>query len=400
MANTLSLWRRYGYLTTGAVAYLILSLVTACSEFSQVDNTSIILDFSANATAKKSVIAVGRLKPQGEILQLSVANAPESRVKELLVKQGDRVSSQQLIAILQGLDKKQAELAQAKQQVVLYQAKLAKIKSGELQAAASATQKARISDLETQLRTETSAREADITTAKTQLQQAESDYQRYQNLHQQGAETAQNLNNAQLALQAAQANLEQAQSRLDSTIATLKGQIIQEQGLLQQLMVVNPGDIQQAQAELDYVAAKVKHLEAELEDFYLRAPIAGQILQIHTHAGERINLNRGIVELAQTDQMYAIAQVPETDVGKIKQGQKATITSKNGGFSGKLNGVVEQIGLQAQPSNFSNTNAQKDRDIQVVEVKVRLNREDSAKVAKLINLQVKVKIALNSTNRN
>ena len=70
-----------------------------------------------------AVTALGRLEPEGEVIELSVANAQDSRVNELLVEEGDRVKANQLIATLQGLDQKQAELAEAKQNVEVYRAK-------------------------------------------------------------------------------------------------------------------------------------------------------------------------------------------------------------------------------------------------------------------------------------
>ncbi|WP_234016998.1 biotin/lipoyl-binding protein [Nostoc sp. 'Lobaria pulmonaria (5183) cyanobiont'] len=47
---------------------------------------------------------------------------------------------------------------------------------------------------------------------------------------------------------------------------------------------------------------------------------AGQIIKIHTRVGEKIS-DSGIADLAQTDQMMAVAEVYQIDIGKVKLGQ-------------------------------------------------------------------------------
>lgn len=44
--------------------------------------------------------------------------------------------------------------------------------------------------------------------------------------------------------------------------------------------------------------------------------------------------------------MYAIAEVYETDVGKVRVEQRATVISEHGEFEGKLQGTVDYIGIQ------------------------------------------------------
>ena len=58
-----------------------------------------------------TVTALGRLEPEGEIIQLTApTSAQESRVQELLVQEGDRVEQGQVIAILDNRDLMQAAL--------------------------------------------------------------------------------------------------------------------------------------------------------------------------------------------------------------------------------------------------------------------------------------------------
>ncbi len=341
-----------------------------------------------------AVTALGRLEPEGEVIKLSVANAQDSRVNQLLVAEGDLVRAKQLIATLQGLDQKQAELAEARQNVEVYRAKLAQIEAGEAKVAEITAQEANIARLKAQLRTEKIEREAEIADAEAELKNAEINYNRYQNLYRDGAVSKADLDDHQELYSRSQAKLNRVQARLENTVATLQEQITQEQAMLDKLREVRPVDLAEAQAELDYAIAQVKRIESELEDYYVRVPIDGQILKINTHVGEQVNTSEGIVELGKTNQMYAIAEVYETDVSQVKVGQKATVVSEHGGFEGKLQGTVDHIGLQIKKQDVLESDPAADKDARVVEVKVRLNPQDSDRVAGLTNLQVRVKIDL------
>ncbi|MEL7409566.1 MAG: HlyD family secretion protein, partial [Cyanobacteria bacterium J06558_2] len=99
-------------------------------------------------------------------------------------------------------------------------------------------------------------------------------------------------------------------------------------------------------------------------------------------------------DLGRTNEMYAVAEVYETDIGKVTIGQSATISSEYGGFTGKLKGTVEHLGLQVGSQRLfeSLKDPTKDENSRIVEVKIRLNPEDSKKVAGLTNMKVRVEI--------
>jgi HlyD family secretion protein len=133
--------------------------------------------------------------------------------------------------------------------------------------------------------------------------------------------------------------------------------------------------------------ADLQRAEAELELAAVRAPMGGQVLKIHTRAGERVG-PEGIAEVGQTDQMYAIAEVYETDVGRVKVGQRATVTSP--AFAEPLTGTVDRVGLQVAKMDVLNVDPVAKTDSRIVEVEIRL--DDSPKAAALTNLQVEVSI--------
>ena len=149
-----------------------------------------------------------------------------------------------------------------------------------------------------------------------------------------------------------------------------------------------------AEIEVEKATIAVEQIKADLEDTKVKVPISGQILRINTRVGEQVNTQQGIVELGRTDEMYAIAEVYETDISKVKIGQPATISSEYGGFEGNLKGTVEHLGLQVGAKQLSegSQDPTQDENSRIVEVKIRIEPEDSKKVAGLTNMKVRVEI--------
>ncbi|MEO0407353.1 MAG: HlyD family efflux transporter periplasmic adaptor subunit [Cyanobacteria bacterium P01_A01_bin.135] len=370
--------------------------VSACS-FSQAqpelasDETPSVAATSANPS---SVVALGRLVPRGEVIKVSVSNAEDSRVNQLMVAEGDWVNPGQVIAVLQGADGRQRDLEEALKSVEYYQARLDQARSGDAKVAEVAAQEANIARLQAQLSTETVERGAAIASAEAELREAELSYQRNLSLEIEGAVSTQALDQAREALALARANLEQRQAQLNTTRQTLQEQITQEQRTLAQLQEVRPVDVRVAQVELERAQVAVEQRRADLQDTRVHAPVAGQVLRINTRVGEQVNTQQGIVELGRTDEMFAIAEVYETEITQIQPGQPATITSEYGGFAGEIRGTVEQVGLQVGTRTLSDSSSDPttDENTRVVEVKVRISEEDSPKVAGLTNMQVRVVI--------
>jgi HlyD family secretion protein len=148
--------------------------------------------------------------------------------------------------------------------------------------------------------------------------------------------------------------------------------------------------VQAAQATVESAIATKQKAQVDLNLSYVKAPVSGYILKVHSRQGERVNTQDGIVELGGTDQMYAVAEVYETDIAKVRNGQRATVSSPV--FAGTLEGTVARIGKQIGKKDVLNTDPAADTDARVIEVRIRLNPESSKKVAALTNLQVEVKI--------
>ncbi len=375
-------------LVIGATAIMGGTVVYSISQFGGVSQKPTPL---VTTSPMKKVTALGRLEPESEVIKLSAPLALDGdRLTKLLVQEGDRVKVGQVVAILDSRDKLQDALKKAQEQVKMAQAKLAQVKAGA-KTGEIAAQKATIERLQAQLQGEIATQKAIITRRQSELNIARAEYDRYQMLYRERAESALNFDNKRLAFETAQTQLIEVKANQNRTADTLQAEIAEAKATLDKIAEVRPVDVRAAQAEVDDAIASVKQAQTDLEKAYIRSPISGNILKIRTREGEKMS-ESGIVDLAQTDRMVAVAEVYQSDIVQVQLGQKATVTGL--AVTGKLQGVVSQIGLQVDKQNVFSNQPGENLDKRVVEVKIRLSPADSKKVGGLTNLQVQTAIEL------
>ncbi len=405
-----------GTAITGAIAFYSIS------QFGQAKETP--PSTQPRPTVRK-ITALGRLEPKTEVISLSAPLILDSdRVAQLLVQEGDRVQVGQVIAILDSRDRLNDAWQQAQKQVQVAQSRLAQVKAGAKTGEIGAqqatigkleaqwqgdktTQQATLQRLEAQVEGEIGAQKAAIGKLEAEWKNAQAEHERYQQLYRQGAisessydskgmtlETSrQQVNEAKVTLKrierTGRQQINEARATLEQTEGTGRQEVNEARATLDKVAEVRPVDVQIAQAEVDSAIATAQKAETELKQAYIRSPINGQIIKIRTRPGEKIN-DDGIVDLAQTDQMEVVAEIYQTDIGKIREGHLATITGES--FSGELRGTVRLIGLQVNQQNVFSNEPGENLDRKVIEVRISLRPEDSDRVASLTNSQVRVSL--------
>ncbi|WP_414578803.1 ABC exporter membrane fusion protein [Anabaena sp. CCY 9402-a] len=374
-----------------------------------------------------TVTALGRLEPKGTVIKVSAPSSSQgSRVETLLVKEGDRVKAGQVIAILDNRDRLQAAYQEAQAAVKVAQINLEKVqlgaKDGEIVAqkaeiarlqaqtvGSDREQQQTVARLEAQLQGETTAQQATIKRLAAELKNAQVEFQRYQQLYTDGAISQSAFDSKRLSVDTiiqqwneAKANLQridttgrrqisEAKTALARMNATGDQQVSAAAATLDKIAEVRPVDIAAAKAEVNRAIASAKQAQANLAQTYVKSPQDGVIFDIHTRAGEVVS-NDGIVEIGQTNQMYAVVQVYQSDVNKVLPGQQVQISSNS--LPGQLQGTVDWIGWKVQRQNIINTDPSENIDSRVVEVHVQLDETSSDKAAKFTNLQIKAVIQL------
>jgi HlyD family secretion protein len=343
----------------------------------------------ATPVYNRRISALGRVQPITEVVKVSVpATLNSDRIAQLLVKRGDLVQAGQVIAILDSRLRLENTLTSAKAQVNVAQAKLAQVQAGVTSGEINA-QKIEIFRLQQDLNDEVAIQKAIVTRQQTTVQDAESNYNRYLSLYKQQAVSATELDQRKLTLATAQTQAAEAKAKQNQSIAQLGEKIKQAQANLDKIVQIPPTDVAVTQSEVDKEIVAVKKAQDDLEEAYIRAPIAGRIFDIKAKPGEVVG-TEGIVEMGNTSHMEVVAEIYESDINKIQEGQEAEIVSDS--FSEKLQGTVDQIGLQVTQQKVTSGEPGENLDRKVIEVRIKLNPKSSHKVSSLTNLQVQVLI--------
>jgi HlyD family secretion protein len=335
-----------------------------------------------------SVTALGRLEPNGEVVKIT-ASSEGSRLAQLFVKQGDRVQAGQVIAVLDSNDRLQAALEQANRKVRIAQTKLAQVKAGAKTGEINA-QKATVLRSQAQLAEDVRGKSAAVLRLEAEVSTAQTEFNRYEKLYRSGAVSASERDSKQLDFDSAQQQLSEARAVRDQAASTLDAEVKEAKSTLDSIAEVRPVDVDAAEAEVASTIVAVKQAEADLALASVKAPRRGQILKVHTWPGEVVGED-GIVEVGQTDRMFAVAEVYESDVKRLRIGQKAIVTSS--AFTGKVIGKVKEIGIQIYKNNVLDTDPTAAADARIVEVKIELDPSSSLKVKAFTNLELMVSIS-------
>jgi HlyD family secretion protein len=104
------------------------------------------------------------------------------------------------------------------------------------------------------------------------------------------------------------------------------------------LMLLKSGswepDVRIARAEVIMAEAQVKRLETEIERLTVRAPIAGEILQLNVRAGEYAQsgpLARPLIIMGNTSRLHLRADVDENEAWRIRSGASAQASERGVG---------------------------------------------------------------------
>ncbi len=308
---------------------------------------------SSLAEGRNAISALGFLEPEGGIVSLSGSTSSQGAViSELRVGEGDKVTAGQIVAILDSNPILQATLKQAEANIEVFKARLELVKAGVSKGKIKA-QRAKIKRLEVEIKTATAkCKRAKKLRAKGTLSQASIE-----------------------------------DRCLNESLLTV--QLQEGRASLSAISEVRSVDVAVASAELVNAEAALLKAQAEFERSMVRAPFGAQVLKLHARVGELVGA-KGLLQLARTDRMWVRAEVYETEIGRVRPGQRVTVSSD--GFSGKLQGTVEDIGLIIGSNRVKGLDPTSQSNARVAEVKIKLDEADSQRVSRLVLLQVTVVI--------
>ncbi len=284
------------------------------------------------------------------------------RVEARLVDEGETVTKGQTVALLDRRELTQ-EADRSKAEVEAARAALAELEAGsrpqeiaEAKAAASQAN-AHLQELENGSRPqEIAAAEAAWQSAHADAQRLADDFARYSGLYKKQLVSTQQYEAARTASRMAGASERQAREQLDLLKeGPRKEEIAQARDAYTQarqrytLVKIGPRreDIQQARARLDQARQSLALSETRLGYATLVSPMSGMVLSKSIEPGEYVSAGTPIVTVADLENIWLRAYVNETDLGRVKLGQRVRVTTDT--YPGKAyEGRVSFISSQAE----------------------------------------------------
>lgn len=129
-------------------------------------------------------------------------------------------------------------------------------------------------------------------------------------------------------------------------------------------------DRKAAQAKVDQANAAVELVRVQLGYATIKAPNAGVVTSVTTNVGENAAPSRTLVTLVDPSSLFARVYVAETEIGNVKVGQSAAVTTDSSTTT--FPGAVSYIATNAQFT--PNTIQTKDQRVKLVyEVRVKVS---------------------------
>jgi len=278
-----------------AIVLAIAALLIGGAAIAAFDNQLSPFDFLGWRSTNGRILLSGNIEAHESVLSFKTV---QSRIVELPFDEGQWVRKGDLIASLDDADYRQnvktarAALDQSQQQL------------GVAIANVDATRETVLAD------------EADV-------KEKSLDFRRLQALFEASAASTQSRDLAETAFKQSQAALLRDRA----------------------LAVAAEKDVGAAQATVHSASESLKLAEIVLSYTVLRAPFDGVILTRQAEIGEVMLPSAPVATLADLDHVWLRAYVNETDIGKVRFGQPATITTdtyRNKKYQGRISAIASQ----------------------------------------------------------
>ena len=368
--------------------------------------------FPSRETSRSTIQVSGNI----EVTTIDVAFKISGKIDKRLVEEGDMVKGGQLIATQEHKDllaqkaKAEATLETARSRLpaleknIDYQDQATTQEISQAQAAVENAQ-ARLQQLLDGSRPqEIQSAKAGVDQALADMEKKKADMDRAKKLYHDKYIAAQDWDAAKTAYDMAVANYKKAQENYDlvvegprkEEIAAGRAQLEQSQAALRlakthriQIDVLKK-ELATAQGQVKEAASALEVIQTQIEYSNLYAPASGVVLVKNAEPGEFVVPGGAVVTLGQIEKPWLKAFINESDLGRVKLGQKVSVTTDT--YPGKeYPGKVTFISSEAE---FTPKNVQtaKERVKLVYRIKVGLeNPQNELKPGMPADAQIHLK---------
>ncbi|WP_347453625.1 HlyD family efflux transporter periplasmic adaptor subunit [Acinetobacter thermotolerans] len=255
----------------------------------------------------------------------SVTSMISGQVAEVLVHDTQAVKKGEVLA---RIDDRDAQIAVAQARAELIKAK----RQYKQTAANSGALSSQIGVSSDAIR----SAEAQVAQAQAAVRKAQDEYSRREKLSATGAISKEELSTAQSALDTAKAGLASAEAGLAQAKSSQKAaqsNLAANEALIQ-------GANENSTPDVLVAEAKLKQAELDLERTVIKAPFDGVVSRRSIQVGQRVAPGTVLMMVVPVDQLYVDANFKESQLEKVRVGQKAELTSDLYGKSVKYHGTV------------------------------------------------------------
>ena len=285
----------------------------------KADRGEVVATVSATGTINPTTTVIVGSQLSGQVVEVRADYNSEVKAGEIVA----RLNQDQIRA---RLDAARADLAQMRAQKLVVEGQIEKVKAETVKAGAA------------QVDTE-----AQVTRNEALFADADRIYNRQNDLRTRGYAAEAAVDTARATRDAQDAALASARAQVNSAKAAITGLA---------------ADLQVAQANLAAVGAQiqqreaaVRQIEVDLSNTDIKSPVSGVVVQRNVELGQTVAASLQAPELFRIaddlSKMEIAANIDETDIGRIRAGQRVTFTVN--AFPGRtFEGVVKQVRLGSQ----------------------------------------------------
>ena len=329
--------KKHILLVAAVVLVLIVSFAFLFAH-SRTDQVSAAASQAQQNQGPTLVAGPGRVEPSSE--DIKIGSELSGKLKSVNVEEGDAIKRSQALAVLEN-DDYRAQVESAKAQVLAKEAALRKVVNGA----------------RSQERNEawSSVREA-----KAVMNNARSEMERRQKLYEAGVISREELDRYEREYDVAKAKYQEAAEH-----HSLVDDHAREE------------DQSLAEADLQLAKASLREAQARYEKTIIRSPIDGTVLRKHHRNGESVSNSSTvpdpILTIGDKKVLRVRVDVDETDISRVRVGQKAYVTADAFGKQ-KFWGRVVRVGQQLGPKNVRTDEPTERVDTKILETLVELDQ--------------------------
>ncbi len=282
--------------------------------------------------------------------EVEISSELEGRLERFSVGEGDYVKKGDLIAVVANGDLR-AKIREAEAELLVARSRLRETASGSRQE-------------------EIRSAQAELERAMAAVEYEKESLDRHRELYRKGYIPREQLDEKERNLKVADANAGKAREE----------KTLREKGPKKETLAL-------LEDEVSMAAAKAEYYRQVLAKTFITAPLSGKVIRKYLQQGEGVTKDKPLATVADISRLRINAEVDETDIGMVRVGAAAEVSS-DAFVSRVFKGEVEEISDYAGIRKVKPNDQAKNVDMKVVQVKIRLREKSGLKPGMTVDVKI------------